>query len=337
MFKIVDDMFLQCAHSLTLPKSLQDATGGVLVHQGTFHIVVCSGKDKVSNDDNDLCYSLSDPHKQLSGQMKPSRIGAASLVIDDGKTLWVTGGHNSDRPSPGTNYVQVSSSTEFRSRDGRNLPVMKWNHCLGKVGKNIAILIGGKGLAVPVEHMTWSVNVSTMDWRQQMPLTTGRSKHACGVLKDLSVTDKIIVIAAGGETSDGTLTDSVELMFSDGEDYLHSVPHSNWEIGPNIPVAVSDPTSIVTADQRKLFLLGVATNALLGQSLIAVVYKLHCSDLQCQWTKLDHEMNLMSRSKVLAFLSSSIPLALRANLLSSCDLFNRTRGDQASYLYMFEI
>ncbi len=136
----------------------QDKDGNVKIL-----IVACGGKidldDSSDEIDNVMCLLLNgDTHTtNNAGQLKSARNGAASLVLDNGKSLWITGGSGvEDFTIDSTEYMKVASkaSSTFASVDddserlineqGPHLPLAGMEqHCLVKVGPEIAMLIGG--------------------------------------------------------------------------------------------------------------------------------------------------------------------------------------------------
>ncbi len=77
---------LKCLHDLDMHVALEHTTNGVL--DGNIQ-VICGGSYKLSNISAD-CYHFGRPAP--IGQMSMPRYGSASTVINDGSTLWVTGG-----------------------------------------------------------------------------------------------------------------------------------------------------------------------------------------------------------------------------------------------------
>ncbi len=329
VFKLNDHgEFWKCAHSLTLPKALVDATGGVLAPGGgQLKIVVCGGRnwdnEKIINA---MCYSLSDPNSEVSGRLSTPRQGSASLVIDSGTTLWITGGADTENSLRISEYLQLDevsqTLTSFNQR--QTLPRSRQQHCLEKIGDSIAILAGGTfeliiyDYQTNIDYLTWTVNVTKMDWREQMPLKIGRVDHSCGVIKEQ---DTIIMVVAGGQTVDGSLTTSVELLMADSEAEFHNSYHL-WEFGPSLPEPLVQSASVTSPDQAKLFLIGGKTTA----SGTTSVFELYClSDLQCHWTKVDLEL-IVPSSNGLAFMLPPIPMAATRVKPDNCGIEDKTRG-----------
>ncbi len=329
VIRLAEDMTMRCAHSLTIATVLSDATGSIMFHKGEPVPVVCGGINSFTQVVNQMCYSLSDPFEQYSGPMLSPRVGAASLVIDDGRTLWVTGGYSDSTIYKTTSYTQIggSNSTLASVGSGEDLIFSRRYHCMAKIDQSTAILLGGKSKDGKFQYMTWSIDINVMEWRPKMSLNTGRSRHVCGVLKDLSLPDMKYVIAAGGEASDGIVTDTVEVVIvpENGSNF-----HSNfapWEYGPKLPEAISNPVGSTTGNQSKILVIGGSTSsehpAVLGTSS---VYVMSCSALQCQWGKLDYEISRPDANNGLALmLPPTNPMEVRSSQFE-CKAVNMYRG-----------
>ena len=142
--------------------------------------MICGGefvqKDDTDNKTpNEKCRILDTSHERQSpnsnsvkqrsktlsvgagGQLNRKRIGAASLLLNNGKMLWVTGGtyqqYSIAVESYDTEFLSVDSKKagtcstdggEFPTNGaGPNLPESLIYHCLEKVGPSVAIIIGG--------------------------------------------------------------------------------------------------------------------------------------------------------------------------------------------------
>ncbi len=164
VFKVDQDALLECAHSLLpLEASLVDATGGVLRVPGETDEpvpVVCGGEFIASSDNraNDKCMIINSEeplHKSVrsrktltaNGILNHFRIGAASTVIDNGYTLWVTGGKLEDAQRTTELVGSIGSNPDIiydTNGAGPLLPGAELTeHCLTKVGPKTAMLIGG--------------------------------------------------------------------------------------------------------------------------------------------------------------------------------------------------
>ncbi len=158
---------IECSHTLFPPeKKIVDATGGVLVtpvgdlDEEPFDFVVCGGKDPIgSNAPKSKCTTLTE-ERYSGGFLNIQRVGSASLIVDNGITMWVTGG--SMQPSSpfalaDTEFVAVSSTPRNISNHnnygtfptngaGPQLPIGLSHHCLEHLTPDVTILLGGIGI-----------------------------------------------------------------------------------------------------------------------------------------------------------------------------------------------
>ncbi len=323
---------MKCAHSLTLPIALNHANGGVLVPgelPGDLMVVICGGKNWY-NDTNRMCYSVSEHYKQVSGFMNYLPTFASSLVIDNGKSLWLTGGiskYKAEQILTRSWYIRVNAQdASFASVDDHKLlPLARKQHCMERIGPNIGVLFCGKGLLLDTNYPPYTVNVSSTDWRLKSFMKIARSQCACGVLKDMFLTSTIIVVAAGGQRNiDGLRINSVELLIAESEEEFH-YSYPAWEFGPNLPLELSDSASATTADQGHMFVVGGISGNSVNSGPTKTLFEMHCLNMQCQWKKMDHEL-LTPSSYGLAFILPSLPMGKRHYFEPLCSVFNITRG-----------
>ncbi len=177
VLKLDDDVVVECAHAIVPPeKGITQATGGVLTlpdnqdseegtRTGDSFIIVCSGEE-VNLVPNDMCTILRDQRSEketaahsdgsdavlsAGGFLNNDRIGAASLVIDKGTSLWVLGGSDGDNDVQKDSEIVTivghdnNSSIVFQTNlVGHNLPQKLVHHCLVAIGPEVAIATGGK-------------------------------------------------------------------------------------------------------------------------------------------------------------------------------------------------
>ncbi len=162
-----NDIVIECAHLLVPPaNALVFATGGVIIEQVA---AICAGQFAVGGDTipNDRCMILHDQDSDMSGFLSISlnmfRMGAASLVIDDGRTIWITGGFSSSNSAGDVMSDQSVITTEFVSFETSNfstngmgplLPVPLAHHCLERITPKVAILVGGQSTDTDIEDGT---------------------------------------------------------------------------------------------------------------------------------------------------------------------------------------
>ncbi len=154
VLNVVDDNTIyECAHNLLPPvHGLLGATGGVLELDNAGHaLVVCGGEMQLDSSlKNHLCLALNRNNSQdTMSALNMARSGSASLVIDNGKTLWVTGGMDEYGIFPLTEYITPSQKTSdfaTNNQHGPELPTEYGSladYCLVSLGPDNALLIGG--------------------------------------------------------------------------------------------------------------------------------------------------------------------------------------------------
>ncbi len=310
-----DDSILECTNSLAGGKSLDYATGGLLGSQnGSLSFVLCSGTESgKAMLENRKCFSLGEP--QPSGQLASSRLDAASLVLDDGQVLWVTGGSSRHSVFGGlgtTEFVRVLPDNSLHTTEGPHLPILVLSgHCLEKVGPNLAILIGGRSAwsdESPI-NSSWSFDIDKMTWTSLAQLKVARSNHICGVVRDSVAGSKKIVISAGGtiDLRDGRMTNTVELLTIGIDKNDHHSFAIIWRYGPFLPLPISNAASATTADHLKLYVMGGSIRHDIGLDSSSM-FQMQCANLQCSWTKLDQELRNPS-SQGIALALPFIPMA----------------------------
>ncbi len=163
VIKMIGDSVLECSHTIEPPAmALIQATGGMLTVSNTDEpvAVICGGQDSTNNDAKDMCTILVEakrgpPTEQLvvsgNGFLNNKRIGAASVVLNNGSSLWVTGGFESQEEGFDDSVIVAilsnassSSSAGLFSTNaaGPRLPYPMFHHCLQKIGPEVAVATG---------------------------------------------------------------------------------------------------------------------------------------------------------------------------------------------------
>ncbi len=271
-----------CSHSFGIfpfnstTINIQEATGRVLysTENDEWIPLICGGGKE--------CFALCDPYAITESipdnvvKMSLPRAGAASLVVEAGKSLWVTGGSNNAENSncpatltSGTELISnVNGRLETSSSDSFLLSLS--HHCLETISPTIAIVIGGMDAekseekSGKLQDKSWLIHaVNTMDWTSERQMQVGRAKAACGVLVDQANPEKRIVVAAGGiilavQDDPMTMTTAsvdvlVATLTTDNLDL-----DSHWNYGPNLPEAIHGASGLTSADQSQFYVLGGA-------------------------------------------------------------------------------
>ncbi len=320
VYKLGQDDLSKCIHSLKTTKNLANPTGGVVAFQGDSVPIVCGGQEFGSVTENDNCFSLSSqPSDQIVATSNAARVGAASLVINNGKSIWLTGGFQEGFFLYSTETVMQNSTSG--SVEGLVLPVTVAHHCLERIDKHSAILIGGQEFGNSHGDNVHIVHFETMDWSKLDSLNLGRRKQVCGVLEDLSSPGMQTVVVAGGDTSAGFVTNSVELLNLNKD--LNSF--GTWNLGPDLPESIGDgAASFTTPDQQKF--LVISGRSFTVFSNVNNVYELQCPDSQCQWKKLALEMKSLAANGLTVMVTAPNLVEFSGQVNTECQIFDVNRG-----------
>ncbi len=137
---------------------------------------------------------------------------------------------------------------------------------------------------------SWTFNLRSMEWTPGPSLQIGRRSHACGVIKDSTIPDRKMAVAAAGFNiyEYGMPITSVELLV---------IGDNIWTAGPEAPIYVTAGASATTQDQKRLIIAGGFNrfngyiegdneNALKGEES-NVVMQFQCWNKNCEWSRID--------------------------------------------------
>ncbi len=312
------------------------ATGGLLrgLNQGvneeniafTNIPLVCGGITH-NGEANDKCYRLeTNQFPTVVGRMSRARLGAATTVLFNGTTLWVTGGHSLSNIATNTSeWLSLSAAASLdgsleKMSEGIKLPMPMASHCLEMINDNTAVIYGGS--EAPDAAWTISLNAATSfyfslkndsQWvRLGQLLIIGRYEHICGVIQtdisnNTSGSKKYVIVAAGGRTTSDHITNHVELLqVVEAENDSSALTFGNyWEAGPTLPVSLAGAASATTHDQSAIFVAGgmmfsVSNDILLSDS----VFSFFCrtSGDNCQWREFGKKQLTFGRSDAIAMI-----------------------------------
>ncbi len=287
----------KCVHSLAAPVDVVDATAGITIDQhGDLHTVVCGGQDNTTGLENMQCFSL---HDQSTSALGSPRIGAASLTVDSGKTLWVTGG--GDDLLLTTEYVSHQSQSSHGEQLDLDIFSLK-HHCLVRAIATLTLIIGGETTQFGVDLMdlVFIMDDLTEKFLLGPSLNHARSMHACQVLRDTSgIPDdqRMIIVAAGGRI-DGLDLDSwtrtVEILPLDNK--VGFANQSTWALTNDLQSLLANPVSATTSDQSRMFVTGMPVQNITeeDETMWAPIFVIECSNATCQSRMLD--THLMGRA-----------------------------------------
>ena len=313
------DPELICDDYGSIPHTLDHATGGLLFYPedqgaaGTEAVaVVCAGYMWGISEISADCHSFDESYEASTqvGALNHYRNHPASIVMDQGRTLWITGGrssHGGDNfPMDSTEFLNlIGPDAGLSSKDGPKLPVGLLSHCLVILEKSDntvkAIVIGGKSAEQTeyAEARTWHMDdvnpdgLNNNDWIQGPVLDYGRVSHSCGLLLDQSTNEPVIVIAGGSRQYYHEAIQAVEYL----------VWRSDLELerqdGTSLPVPLMDCASIVTPDLASLLLIGGTAGV--ESDTLDTIYTCTMTAMDCIWTLMDQRLK-DPRSRAVAML-----------------------------------
>ncbi len=182
------------------------------------------------------------------------RTSATSLVIDNGLTLWITGGMAGDRYTKlsTTEYIRLSPTPS--SQEGPELVHAMDRHCIVRLssttGNLQALFIGGRITDNSLQNTWYFDEDNTPDlWSDGPSLSYSRADLGCGVLRDKDM-DRELVLVAGGIDQFILGHTSVEYLVLNNE-------NSYWHLKEGVLCdARVGSAGIVAPDKSKLILIG---------------------------------------------------------------------------------
>ena len=306
--------------------ALSGSTGGVLTSRGedgqAIVIPILCGGDALLGA-NDKCYQLQGDGRKGSeffvptvvGVLRERRAEAASVVIFNGTTLWITGGTFSPHTTEWINVSMLQPTHHVNGTvqpsqllPGIDLPTGLEFHCLEAVNGDMVILNGGldsSDVGAPHQALTWTMDINRNDplllnsskmnygteWTPRASMKQVRVSHSCGVVKDTGGESSHLirkyVVAAGGEIGwrqNHELTDAVELLAVDEDVETKELHFSeSWEPGPRLKNPLAAASSATNEDQTLLFVAGgVAFYSPYHEP--PLIFSFKCAFGFCWWT-----------------------------------------------------
>ncbi len=290
----LDDATRSCSNSIPdFPIELRFATIGLLSHDGQKHVpLICGGLDLTAGERTDKCYFLNASSNRwilVDKRMSVRRSSLASIVIDIGKSMWITGGWNGTRDSKKTELVTISDdSVTFTMQPGPDLPLALDSHCLVELNTTTAMMIGG-----------WNGRVLKSTYFMDLPTLTGSSArivqgpdlkvarrlHSCGVLSNPGGGQ--VVIVAGG-WNNGTAQRSTEMLDLD--------LNQGWTYGPDLPKGIDNADAVTSPDGKSLMIVGGWDDQAYSSDIFNLDF--NNDNNAWQWTKLDQALNVAREEHV---------------------------------------
>ena len=191
------------------------------------------------------------------------RESAASVVINNGKTLWITGGFGTDwdvhmQTSEYVSLAPTTSTSPLVIEDGPPLIHGMSGHCLVQSRSGQSLFIGGEFniLIDPIYASStfWysnSSNDGVFPWSLGPQMHYERVNLCCGILYDKD-RDFELVMVAGGIGLDHQGTKSVEFLYIDGDNDINE-----WLLEEEaLCDAREGADGVVDADKTHLILVG---------------------------------------------------------------------------------
>ena len=149
------------------------AVGGLLLGHTP---ILCGGLNATDKDDpipSDKCVHLVMPSTMTLPNLQTARVFAASAVLANETTLWVTRGYTSDqenKPLDSTELIDIERGT---NDEGPTLPMPLLFHCLVQLNNDQVLLVGGMNDQKEAEDDTYLFDYPSRTWKGGPPL-----KHA---------------------------------------------------------------------------------------------------------------------------------------------------------------
>ena len=200
-------------------------------------LVFCGG---LYGGASDICYEVIwDANTKSRGRLSKNRVNAGATVVNDGKTLFFTGGRAPDRESGVAEYSDFSlAGAPPESSPGPKLPVPLEHHCMVELKDGTVWIIGGSKVSEPgsVSKKTYYLSACCDIWQPGPDLLIARQNPTCGVVKDPSNPDGIeTIVVVGGKSESGSGIYRVELISPTKDNY----EKSPVKFGPALPAPFS--------------------------------------------------------------------------------------------------
>ena len=187
------------------------AIGGLLQNK----VLICGGENEKEYALQD-CFVIGQPNNSF--QMLEKRKSAASIVLNQNKILWVTGGNGGVKDKESTELISLDQQQQPLVVQGPVLPFKIKSHSMVETSPNCIYIIGGiqNGL---ISDKTWIVDQSkNFEITPGPPLKREREGHCCSKMK---IDGRMfLVVACGnshwiddrGEVTGGVNFKSVQLL-----------------------------------------------------------------------------------------------------------------------------
>ena len=297
-----------CSRDLgPIPVPMTRARGGFL-KEGVLNC------ERIKWGEKDGCFYLpsTSPNKwfQLDQTLSQRRYGAASIVIDNGKTLWITGGKSSQGYLKSTEFVtlkddstDLNPSSSFSIQPGPDLPIATAHHLLIKLNSTTAMLIGGDNASSPdwpdyqkdglnYLHLksTYFLDIPRVVESTKATVSSVRgpdfqqpsSSLMAGVLNDPADGNRRMVVLVG------EIYNKTEFLMLDQLD-------QGWTPGPDKPKAVGSSAGVTTPDGKSFLVIGGSNNRMTTDPYI---YQLQHQNGCWKWSQLEQKLRVPRQNHI---------------------------------------
>lgn len=278
--KVMETEVLDVNHSLNLtricvrlspvaPEMIKHATGGIL--SGS-KIIICGGQLVFPNpyaltSITNQCFEVTSSGLIKFSSMTFKRAFAASLAVNQGKKLWVSGGFNDSEILTSTEYIEHEVSYL-----GPDLPLPLTDHAVIALNESTYMVIGGATSDIDeLSSKTFYFNEDDKQWVPGPNLNYARYGHSVALGADIISGEQFVVVTGGNSFDSSEIVDSVEIL------YLNS---TEWIKGPPLPKKLTEH-SMTSVGSSVYVIGGKDENNIASDG----VFKLSCKNSKCFWEK----------------------------------------------------
>ena len=262
-----------------LPKSLRDASGGLL-HNAV--PIVCGGVNE-DWETSRLCYKMiSAKNWKKIANMSIERSTFYSTVTKWG--FLVVGGY--DRSYLPTDTIELLPSIDSKFTPLKPFPERISSGCMATLENGTVVLTGGYYYGPKLINSVWrNVDIKHGTWEKRANMSVSRAKHSCVVMRD-SKDGREKLVVTGGTVSGSHGSNSTEIL---------DVKDGVWSDGPILPMNVS--LAQLIPDGRGGCLL-VGGREVVNSNTKRLTSILHLSSDLKEWKVLGRNLKIGSDSHV---------------------------------------
>ncbi len=148
----------------------------------------------------------------------------------------------------------------------------------------------------------WQYNFDTNTWNELTSMANGRVGHTCGVVKDRK-TDEQILLVAGGSINQVDFVNTIEAYNLDAKFW--------YQLSKNLPNPLSGASGVTTDNGRSFFVIGGCTKEDGTDIYLKTILRFGCIAGDCQWTKIDRELQEARGNSVAITIPESLGICRR--------------------------